>query len=105
MVIAIQVMYIAGIYKGQRARDGAFMKSMAHFGYRDTRGQNWVCGGILITWKQVPTAAHCEVNAASDRVYIGSRVLHNEEAFAFDIERWRLIRHTTRTGTLGTCRS
>ena len=45
----------ARIYRGEKTTRGTFVSSFAHFG--ELRTDDFLCGGVLITWKYVTRAS------------------------------------------------
>lgn len=63
------------VYNGQRATEYLNYKPMAHFVWKKDRHHH--CGGTLITWQHVITAAHCHPSPKDHYVIIGARKLND----------------------------
>lgn len=75
------------VYNGRRATDDDYYSPMAHFAWKPSSGyeQHLICGGTLITFQHVLTAAHCHLSAENHEVFIGSRRLY-QNGVRLDIE-------------------
>ena len=80
VLLALLVKYSNAVYNGwyaHRVRDRELIKSFVHF-------HDVPCGGVLITWNHVLTAAHCPIRVG-DVAYLGSAdfqsVNHNGIAY------------------------
>jgi len=51
LVVVLIATVAAGIYHGQKTKTPAIYRSFAHFG--EINYPEFLCGGVLITWKSV----------------------------------------------------
>eukprot|EP00171_Calliarthron_tuberculosum_P012723 IDg12723t1 len=70
----------SAIYNGAKTERTEFVQSYVHFGTIGSQG--FLCGGVLITYHHVLTAAHCEIRADKHEAYLGSSVRHSRSRAA-----------------------
>ena len=89
LVLVLGICIGDAVYKGWKPDRQDFMKAFVHFGFKTNVEEDWMCGGVLITWKHILTAAHCDVKAGTDIAYVGSYNVHdrdNTDGLVFEIE-------------------
>lgn len=91
-LLAILLIYtvsvVEGVLSGWDARPGEFPLSIVYFGPKQ------ICGGVLISWKHVLTAAHClqnstllEIDGSVNILYVSSTAKRDDAKGAwFSIE-------------------
>lgn len=109
LVMSLFATSTLAIYRGSSVYSAEAVSSFVRFGPIRKSGR-LVCGGVLITWKHVLTAAHCRLKPGVHRAYLGSTTIEDAQIpvilniSRFDVHSSFQRRHLTSDVALVTLR-